>query len=341
MKSPPQVILCRSAEERERVALLFPRMEAVYANGETDWPALRGRKVVCMGDELAHFANGYAAECKVIHAQIPSDLLPDAALQWAKANARPYNEIPASIPASNPAPQVAASPTPPGDKAADNEEAAGHHSPAPPPPAEAGPDNTPSAPAQEGKESPQSAAEPPPWHDLPADDGAPVGPLPRYGEAYDGPDDWPAPMDFWGGESQPLPIATSDMASAWLWDYTQDQAALRGVDPVQPTLQCLLAISGALHNSISLRPKRGEPDYIERPVLWGATVGAPSTKKDAGQAIAIAPLIALDTEMRRDTAKRMQEHSDLDAQYQDALAAWRKNKGVGERPSEPEPVASW
>ncbi len=337
-----QLILCRSEAERDRAQALFPKSECVYANGETDWHGIEGRDVVAFGAVLAQMAQGYAQKVQRIDAEIP-DPPPTEPVKWAKSNI-----------VKSPAPAVAAAPSSRGEAARKAESAAE----VPPPadaPQDAGPDNA-AAQARTGEnplvgqagqlsnaESPATAAphnagegDGPPPIDFPPEALQERPEQPRRG--YEGPDDWPDPVDWWAGEGGPLPVVSVDMLAPWLADYVFDQSALRGVDPVQPALQCLVAISGALHNSIAMRPKPGEPDYLERGVLWGATVGLPSCKKDAGQAIAVGPLIGLDTEMRRATAKRMQEQGDADALHQDALAAWRKAKGVGPRPEAPPPA---
>lgn len=345
---PKQVLVCASQEQLEAVAPLFPSLEARYVNGG-DWTFLEGRRAVVFGWANAHFANAYADECVVLPEAMPEDFGGHgSALRWAQKVKVPYKQD-----AKNASPQVAErTPDPEAGKVAE-----GSSSSTPPDARGDAPKAAPQVvrepkahsvePAEAalaemeasgggGRKPPRKPPETLADDDVPAP--FPEDEAPRSGVWEQSLDGWPTPVDFWGDETGFMPTVEPDMLPGWLMDYVADQAALRGVDPVQPALQCLLAFSGALHNSHGLRPKPGEADYIERPVLWGATVGNPSTKKDAGQAIALAPLIPLDVEMRRRTAQLMQDRADADHAYQEALAAWRKGKQVGPRPVAPEPV---
>ena len=105
-KPRAQVLLCRSAEERERVAVLFPKFAAVAPNG--DLSALAGRKVVAFGLALADAALGIAAEVKLIEAELP-DPPPANPVKWAQANAVSHKQ--------NPVPQDSAAEAPPPAKA--------------------------------------------------------------------------------------------------------------------------------------------------------------------------------------------------------------------------------
>ena len=157
------MLLCRSEAERERAAVLFPKLVAIYANGEMPWEALARRNVVAFGVVLAMQAGGYAASVKLIDDEIPTDLTQAEALAWAKARATPYN--------ANPVPQDPAGVAPPAPQAGIagahspvKVEAVGHHSPATPAPAlldhdlsaaEPPPDLTPTFPPEATVERPK------------------------------------------------------------------------------------------------------------------------------------------------------------------------------------------
>lgn len=153
--------------------------------------------------------------------------------------------------------------------------------------------------------------------------------------------EWPEPADFWRGYA-----GVPEIEPRWLPEcigpYVLGQAALKGVDPAQVALNAVVAISGALHNSIGIRPYAGEEDYIERPILWGACVGNSSVKKGAAQDIVMGRLRELDLEMRRSAATRLQARRDEQQVYEQRLATWvresAKGPGAGERPLAPEPI---
>ena len=318
-----QVILCRSAQERERAQALFPALVAVYANVETDWRELEGRRVVCFGEELAVRAVGYAKEVKVVEAEIPADLAPAGALQWAKAQAVPYTENPVPQDAPQSSSQGAIGRVANAAKVAE----VGQHSPAPSPPAVLDPTD-----ALQGA---QDDSEPPPWHDI---DPEPEAPRSHWDPPYTPAEDWGEPLDVWGDDLG-LPQIEARHLPPGISDYVLDQSALRGVDPIQVSLNTLIVLSGALHNGHAVKPKPGEVDYLERPVLWGACIGNASVKKSAAQTIALGNLPEIDLEMRRTVAKAMQERKESMQAYDAAQAAWAKSKEPrGEKPVAPEPV---
>lgn len=344
-----QLVICHSQEQLSLMARIFPALEARLANGE--WEDLEGRKVFALDGEIAAYAVGYAGKLRYLPEPWPDGATDTEIKAWVKAHAVDYaagaetpsgrqekpqgSNIP-SYPESTPLPAaplspppVAATATPP---VADQ--------PVPPPPPEGGEPDKDARIAQDALGTTQ-----PPDDQIPlsAYENEPEAAKSRpagISEGWISPNaDWPAPANLWIEEAYALPSVTRAMLSPAIADYVEDQAQLRGVDPSVVALNCIGALSGALHNSLGVRPKPGESGYIERPVLWVCTAGNSGTKKNSAQDIAIAPLLPIDREMRLAVMARMQDRADADAQYQDDLTAWRKGKQVGPRPVPPEPVA--
>lgn len=145
----PQLLICASESQRERAQALFPKLECAYVNGG-DWSSVAGRRVVTLGEALAHFAVGYAESVKILPDEIPDDILtPEQAWAWVKTpgRARPY---------TNPAPAVIAG-APPASEAVGE---AAHPVEVPPAPQGASTDATP-----QGAGPLQGDSEPPPFHD--------------------------------------------------------------------------------------------------------------------------------------------------------------------------------
>lgn len=296
----PQILLCEDGAQLTRFAALFPKLETRLG---LDYASLEGRRVVCLAPHMAPLAVGYAAQVKVVKAEMPQ--LADKEISaWLKENLIIYS------PTKDSPPQSVSAGSPPADS---------------PPPLRSG----------AGEPDPQGVA------------GARAQGVAGDGQIgqgwHDPTGEWPAPVDFWHDG-----VAVPDIDARYLPEcigaFVFDQADLKGVDANQIALNAVVACSGALDNSIGLRPYAGEPDYIEKPVLWGACVGNSSVKKGAAQDAVMGRLRELDIEMRRKTALIMQERKDDAQVYEAKLAAWiRENsKGgpAGERPSAPEPVDS-
>lgn len=304
MAQSSQLLICRDEAQRELAARLYPKLEAHYLNGQ-GWQIVDGRRVVCLSPALAAIAYGYsAAEVKAVPVELPS--LPDEELRaWIKAHAEVWV-------------------------------------------AQVAPPEVPLAVSTDGKPSPLEPSGGAPEAVSTATHADEAIPLDAYEESPTGdperswggweqpPADWPDAVDLWG-DAVELPTVEQKHLPPEIHDYLADQSAIRGVDINQSALNALVVLSGALHNGHGLRPKAGEADYIERPVLWGAAIGLPSVKKGAAQAIAKGPLDEIDLDMRRAVAKAMENRREAELQYEQALISWRKEK-LGDKPAKPEPV---
>ena len=307
-----QIVVCKSAAQVEDARRWFPKLEARYVNGG-DWKEIEGRRVVCLDPLLAELALGYAAEVKSVPVEIPTELKDEEIPGWIRANARIW-PCELAAPASSPS-LVEPTATTAG---AAPEPQQSHQSP------------------PEALGTQAHAEEPLPLEAYAdtrqSDPGA-------SSHGWTPPDaDWPSPVDLWG-DSVELPTLTEAHLPPSIYPYLADQSGIKGVDINQSALNALVILAGALHNGHGLRPKAGEADYIERPVLWGACVGSPSTKKGAAQSIAKGPIDEIDVGMRKAVAKAMETRREELASYEQALHAWRKAAPPkGDKPAAPAPV---
>lgn len=88
---------------------------------------------------------------------------------------------------------------------------------------------------------------------------------------------WPVPMDLWDGAH--LPDVDHNWLPGPIADYTLDQAALIGCDPVQMALNCMTIAAACIDERIGLQMMADSPRWTERARLWGAVVGDPSSRK--------------------------------------------------------------
>lgn len=360
-----QVILCGSEAQRESVAALFPTLTCVYTNGATNWADYEGKRVVCVGIELAHMAQGYAAECKWMP-EPPADLTPADAMGWAKANAVNYH--------TNPVPPVAARDS--SSPVAGNAEALPNPPPADAAPVGAGPHNeapqtvVPAVTGMEGEsartaprsptddpytalvsarsaeaspnatESRQSSAEPPPAFDPDEDEAQhqepPMQPQPRS-EGWTDPEGytWPKPTDFWGSTHLP------DLSEAWLpaavAPFALDQAQLIGGDGAQMAVNIPSLCAAAIREQIGLQMQPENERWVERARLWGAVVGDASTKKGPMMDACTRHFFSKDIEIRKGNEGALEAY-DLEAKrHQFAEATWIKESAKNAQAPKPVP----
>lgn len=308
-----QIILCGSDAQREQVAALFPTFEVRYQNGQ-DWAELTDRRVVCVGVELAHMAQGYAAECKVIP-EPPADLTQPQALAWAKANAKPYNG------AQNPVPQEPA-PT------------AGTAGPIPVKAAEAVPPLASPA-VLDPLEAPRDAQAddaPPPF---PEDDGAPTA----RPSAFQVPsEDFGTPADLWEHDDN-LPVIAPECYPDAIAAYVCDEADAMGCDPGMLAIYCTAICAGCVSDEIKVQVKASSDRWREPARVWCMVVGDSGlTMKSPSLDAAISHAWKIERDMRVNGAQAIKDHEVEVQIFEAQKAEYVKKRAKGEAaamPTEP------
>ena len=156
------------------------------------------------------------------------------------------------------------------------------------------------------------------------------------------PDVWQTPHDLWGGAH--LPDVELDHGPAAIMTYLLDQAALAGVDPVQPLVNGITVCAGLVNETIALQMMAESTRWAEKARLWGAVVGDPSTRKGAGLDIVTADFYRIAKKLRDSQESELSEYEEQVKLHECRMREWRpieaKTPGTKPRPVPPEKPSS-
>jgi len=109
--------------------------------------------------------------------------------------------------------------------------------------------------------------------------------------------EWPDPTPV-GGDALSVPRFMSDeLLPQSLHPWQDDISQRTGSPPEYAAIGALVALGTVVGRRLAVRPKERD-DWQKIPNLWGAAVGAPGTLKTPALVAALAPLKALDDELR-------------------------------------------
>ncbi len=114
------------------------------------------------------------------------------------------------------------------------------------------------------------------------------------------PGEWPDPADFWGVTE--LPEFLPQYLPAPIEPYVTDQASRAGLDPAQVALNCYVICAALLRSGIELQMQDDSGDgrvWKEKPILWGAVVGDPSSGKGPALDIALHKFFKIASALRQ------------------------------------------
>ena len=114
------------------------------------------------------------------------------------------------------------------------------------------------------------------------------------------PGEWPEPADFWGVTE--LPEFLPQYLPPAIEPYVTDQASRAGLDPAQVALNCYVACAALIRTGIELQMQDETGDgrtWKEKPILWGAVVGDPSTGKGPALDIALHKFFKIASALRQ------------------------------------------
>lgn len=301
MADPTQIVLLPTPEAAAHAAPLFSGSLVAYANGSLPPEAQGFRDAVAIGTD----ADWLASTCAQL-AALHYDRIRYAEGDVAEIQGNPVEWVRARIKTfQNPAPQ--------GD-------ADGGATPPPVFPALPAADPAGAGPIEEPPEQPTSDA-PPAWMDEIPDDPDAFQRSIRTASAlkrqafYDAePDEWPEPADFWGTGT--LPAFPPDCLPPQIAPYVLDQADRAGVDPAQVALNCYVACAALIRSGIDLQMQEDFGDegrtWREKPILWGAVVGDPSTGKGPALDIALHKFFKIASVLRQKDEAAWQQY-DIDS----------------------------
>ena len=111
-------------------------------------------------------------------------------------------------------------------------------------------------------------------------------------------------------------------------DYSAECGELIGVDPSMIAIPAIVACAAALHDGVTIQPKRHETSWTESARLWCAIVGAPSVRKSPAIRRATKRLRKIDADLAEGNAKLAADYADQAEQYKDAKKEAKKSGGM-------------
>jgi len=116
------------------------------------------------------------------------------------------------------------------------------------------------------------------------------------GEVFEGNAPWPSPRPIASSLPSVEPFRPEMLPSA-LRDYVVDVSERQQSPPDFTAVTALCALASVAGNRVRVRPKRFD-DWVVVPNLWGAIIGRPSAMKSPAMKAALAPIYAIEKEMR-------------------------------------------
>ena len=337
-----RVVVVDSPEIAERGPVLFLGARTIYANGSLPADALDATDAVIVStdrERIEQFCAAFAAvQCAKVRfwEQDLSGFTERQQVLDAAGGIQIYVSAPESGEAATlsgrPPPPESGSGAEPVENSTPNPEQRGGESVAEsiaPAPSEPGDDDlatvqTPATPepAQDALEPPQDAA-PPDWHnDVPdesetvlrnARTAAEVKKAAFRQAQSETPAEWPDPADFW--QATALPEFLPEYLPPAIEPYVTDQASRAGLDPAQVALNCYVVCAALIRTGIELQMQESAEDgrtWKEKPILWAAVVGDPSSGKGPAMDIALHKAQQIEHRMRLKDAEAWEKY-EMDA----------------------------
>jgi hypothetical protein len=129
---------------------------------------------------------------------------------------------------------------------------------------------------------------------------------------------------------RPFPI---DALPEPIRDFVTATAKAIGCDPVFVVLPLLAALASAIGNTRCIRLK---PDWLEPCILWAVVIAESGAKKSPPIDAAMRPLYKMQHEAMKRFAQKLKEYKQAHKEYERELARWKRAKGAGHPPEEPE-----
>ena len=153
--------------------------------------------------------------------------------------------------------------------------------------------------------------------------------------------EWPEPADFWNVTA--LPEFLPEYLPAPIAGYVTDQASRAGVDPAQVALNCYVACAALIRAGIDLQMQEDSGEdgrtWREKPILWGAVVGDPSSGKGPALDIALHKFYKIASVLRaKDEAawERYDEESKIHERRMQSYIAEAAKSPLAVKPEAPQ-----
>ncbi len=147
----------------------------------------------------------------------------------------------------------------------------------------------------------------------PLDDDEVVSIVSRYEEqattpAIDlAPDEWPEPQEIKAALSA-VPEFDLDLLPDVFKAYVADASELMQSPPEFIAVPLMVGAAATLGNQWAIAPKARDLSWMVPPVLWGAIIGRPGTKKSPCMNKALAPLLEIETKLADAHTQRLQKY---------------------------------
>jgi hypothetical protein len=117
------------------------------------------------------------------------------------------------------------------------------------------------------------------------------------GRAQPKPPDWPEPGEL--GKPDPAPEFPTRLLPTCLRQWVETQAENMGVPADLLAVPGIVTIAGCIGRRATLRAKRHDWSWVERPCLWAAIIAPKGSLKSPALALATAPLRAAEARHRK------------------------------------------
>lgn len=138
-------------------------------------------------------------------------------------------------------------------------------------------------------------------------------------------DDFGDPVDLWAEEQAP-PDLPPGLLPPVLEHFVTDEAERKGVERGAVALAALITCAAASPAGFQVQVKQNDTGHTEYPILWGALVGPPATRKTPVLNEAVRPLKTIEDKWSEQDLPKLRA-------YEREFAEWKKNKQT----KEPEP----
>lgn len=144
---------------------------------------------------------------------------------------------------------------------------------------------------------------------------------------------WGRPLDVFA--EFPAPGVDLSCLPDTIAAYAAECGELIGVEPGMVALPAIVACAAALHDDVTIQPKRHESSWTESARLWCAIVGNPSVKKSPAIRRATKRLRKIDADLAEENARTSADYQDQLEQFKDAKKEARKTGEAIKAPERP------
>ncbi len=156
-------------------------------------------------------------------------------------------------------------------------------------------------------------------------------------------DEWPEPQTI-KAALKPVPVFDLDLLPNAFKPLVADASELMQAPADFIAVPLMVAAAAVLGNRWAIAPKAHDLSWKVTPVLWGAVIGRPGTKKSPCIDKALAPLSKIETTLAANHAVKLSQYQAAQLIYEAQVAAAKKQAKTSQavpplppKPEEPQP----